>query len=366
MVWGIAISFDHARRDERSVLNFIIVEILVGVLLPVFLSSSVAFFAVVLEFITIGHADLRTLVPRLVNVVKFQIGQNHDYWVIDNTFYYPLVKKEGRKKKSCWYSVDKEPATWLIAIIIGCAFNLVISYFVNSTLDAQITVESCADPLIDRTYDCFNASTLVFVDCVDNTDTDLLHCFKFYRFGVEVNIITAIVTAYVFYYVTVAVLRHIYSVVRILIQIKPSRYWGVGLVAVGLIFYVVSIIVTVFWIQGYAADTIAELTRINIIHIAQFFMVSTFVTMTGSLLLTRWYEKLNTKAHGKVVEIPLVHYTDTQRKYIHQIESLDKDKWPPTTDGQGNPNVDTHVANVPPTSGGGHPRDVEAQVTHIA
>ena len=318
-----------------------------AILLPVFLSSSVAFFAVVLEFVTIGHADLRTFIPRLVNMISFQIGQKYDYWVIDKTFYYPLEKKEGRKKKGCCFSVDKDPATWLIAIIIGCAFHLVISYFVDLTLDAQITVTSCDDPLIDRSYDCFNASTLNFVDCVDNTDTNLLHCFKFYRFGVETNIITAITTSYAFYLVTIAAFRQIYAVVRNLEHIKPSRYWGVGLVAVGVIFYCGSVIVSFFWALGIAADTIAELRRINIIHLFQFFVVSTFVTMVGALLLTKWYEKLNTKAHAKIVQLPLVHYSDTQRKYIHQIESLDKDKWPPNSGESQAADVETTRTQIP-------------------
>ena len=327
MVWGIAISFNHARQDARTVATFVIVEILVAVALPIFLCASLAFFAVVLEYITIGHLDMRTLVPRLIGMVKFESGLKYDYWAIDDIFYYPLKRKDGRSDKGCWFSVDKSPATWFLAIIIGTAFNLVISYFVDLTLDAQITVTSCDDPLIDRTYDCFNASSLNFVDCVDDTATELLHCFKFYRFGVETNIITAITTSYAFYLVTIAVFKQIFSVVRNLVHIKPSRFWGVGFVAVGLIFYAASIIVLVIWIHGYAVDTISEIRRINIIHISQFFMVSTFVTMVGGLLLSKWYEKLHTKAHARVIQIPLVHYSDTQRKHLHQMEAADK--WPP-------------------------------------
>ena len=330
VVWGIAISFNHARQDAKTVVTFIIVEILVAVGLPVFLCASVAFFAVVLEYITIGHLDMRTLIPRFIGMVKFESGLKFDYWVIDDIFYYPLKRKDGRSDKGCWFSVDKSPATWFLAIIIGTAFNLVISYFVDLTLDAQITVTSCDDPLIDRTYDCFRAGDLKFIDCVDNRDATLLHCFKFYRFGVETNIITAITTSYAFYLVTIAVFKQIFSVVRNLIHVKPSRFWGVGFVAIGLILYVGSAIVLIFWIRGYAASTISELRRINIIHVCQFFMVSTFVTMVGGLLLSKWYEKLHTKVHAKVIQTPLVHYSDTQRKHLHEIEA--SDTWPPHTD----------------------------------
>ena len=337
MVWGIAISFNHSRQDKRTVSTFIIVEILVAVGLPAFLCSSVACFAVVLEYITIGKVDLRMLIPRLVQMVKFELGEKYDYWVIDEIFYYQLKKKEGRGGKGCCFAVDKSPATWFLAIIVGTAFNLVFSYFVDLTLDSQVTVTSCSDPLIDRSYDCFNASTLIFVDCVTDNETTLLHCFKFYRFGVEANIKTGIATSYAFYLVTIAVFKQILTVMRNLINIKPSRYWGVGFIGVSLIFFAGSIITAVFWIRGYAAETIPELRRLNIIHLWQFFMVSIFVLMVGGLLLSKWYEKLHTRAHAKVVEIPLVHYNDTQRKQIHKLEIADT--WPPADADNGT----THI-----------------------
>lgn len=327
MVWGIAISFNHSRQAEKTIASFVIVELIVALGVPIFLCMSVAFFAVVLEYITIGHLDMRMIIPRLIRIVKFVTGEKYDYWVIDDVFYYPLKKRLGRSDKGCCYSVDGSWTTWFLTIIIGTAVTLVVSYFVDLTLDNQITVTSCSDPLIDRTYDCFNASTLAFVDCVDDTDSILLHCFKFYRFGVETNIITAVTTSYAFYLVTVAMFTHIFSVVRNLVNVKPSRYWGVGFLGVGLIFFACSIIIAVFWIRGYAASSLPELTRINIIHVCQFFMVSTFVTTVGLLLLSKWYEKLNTKVHAKPVQVPLVHYHDTERKYIHKMELADK--WPP-------------------------------------
>ena len=326
MAWGIAISLNHAQQVEKSVATFIIVDILVALALPIFLCTSIASFAVVIEYITIGHLDLRTIIPRLIGLVKFEDGKKFDYWVIDNLFYYPLMKKEDRSDKGCWFSVDKSPATWFLAIIIGTAFNLAISYFVDLTLDTQITVTSCDDPLIDRTYDCFSASTLKYVDCVDNKAA-VLHCFKFHRFGVDTNFTIAISTSYAFYLVTMATFKHILTVVRNLVHVKPSRYWGVGLLGIGLIFYVGSIFVLIFWIRGYTADTISGLRFLNIIHIWQFFMVSTLVTMVGGLLFIKWYEKLLTKVHAKPVATPLVHYDDTQRKHLHNMEG--SDTWPP-------------------------------------
>ena len=87
MVWGIAISFSHVCCIEKSVTTFIIVDILVAVALPIFLCTSIASIAVVLEYITVGHLDLRTIIPRLVGIVKFEHDKKFDYWIID----FPII-----------------------------------------------------------------------------------------------------------------------------------------------------------------------------------------------------------------------------------------------------------------------------------
>ena len=155
-------------------------------------------------------------------------------------------------------------------------------------------------------------------------ETSFLHCFKFHHFGVGVdtNTITAISTSYAFYLVTIATFKHILSLVRNLIHVKPSRYWGAGFLGVGLIFCVVLIFVLIFWIRGYTADTVSEL-----IHVWQFFMVSTFVTMHGGWTTAQqvvyWYKKLHTKAHARSVDMPLVHY-NTHKRHLHNLNT-----WPP-------------------------------------
>ena len=325
MLWGIAIAFDHSRRDAKSVNVFIVVEILTAVLLPVFLFVGTILFAIVLDFVTVGHLDLRIMIPRFVRDVRLESGEKRDYWVVDDTIYYPLKKKNDRTKhRFCCYSIDTSPATWFLTVIVCTGFHLAISIFIDMTLDQQVTVDACDNPLIDRSFDCFNASTLTFVDCVDDTDAELLHCFKFFRFGVETDFVGAISASYFIFLLTMAVFSHVYFVVRNLLRVKPTRYWGVGFILLGILFYIGSIVVMVFWIVGYAANTIAELQQINIIHIAQFFMVSTFITTVGMFLLVgKWYEKVVTKVHASPVKIPLVSYDDTERKYIHEIEAME-------------------------------------------
>ena len=328
VLWGIAISFDHTRRVAKNVSYFITVEVLTAVLLPICLFVGTILFAIMLDFITVGHLDMRILIPRFIRDVRLESGEKNDYWVVDDTIYYPLKKKDDRvDHKFCFYSIDRSPATWYLTIIVCTGFHLAISIFVDMTLDQQITVDSCDNPLIDRTFDCFNSSTLRFVDCVDNKQTKLLHCFKFFRFGVETDFVGAISASYFIFLLTMAVFSHIYFVVTNLLRVKPTRYWGIGFILLGIVLYTATGVVMVIWIVGYAADSIAELQQINIIHISQFVMVSTFMTTVGMFLLCgKWYEKVVTKVHASPITIPLISYSNTERKYIHEAEAMET--WP--------------------------------------
>ena len=328
MLWGVAISFDHARRSQRTIDAYIIVELLVAIALPIFLFTSAILITIVLDYITVGHLDGRTAIKRFLPSVSFLEGEKNDYWVIENTFYFSLKKRAHRLDHNCWYSVDHSPSTWFLTVIVCVSFHLAISYFVDITLDEQVTTGGCNDPRADRSFDCFRAGTLDFVDCTDSdVNATTIHCFKFHRFGVDVDLVSSFATAFAFYLATVAVFAHIFSVVKILLHIKPSKFWGVGFLLIGVIAFITAIVTTVFWVNGYASNTVGELLRINIINIAQFFMVSVFLVMVGTLLVFgKWWEKIKTKAHEFIRPLPLVHYSDTNRQDISEIErSLQKD-----------------------------------------
>ena len=57
VLWGVAIAFDYTRRVDLRVINFVLVDLLVGIGVPVLLFVSGALMAVVLDFITIGRPE---------------------------------------------------------------------------------------------------------------------------------------------------------------------------------------------------------------------------------------------------------------------------------------------------------------------
>jgi hypothetical protein len=287
-LWAVAIAINHSRQQQKTVAAFAIVEFLAGVCFPFFLVAGTLLIANVIDFITGEAVDSHKALPRLLNAIKFEKGDKQDYWIIETDFYFPVKKREG-KHFTCFPSF----ATWILVVITSLAFIFAMSYFVNIVLDMQVSVEDCNDPRIDRTFSCFNSSTLDYVDCVTNTTVNgIIHCFKFFQFGVDVDIVQSIGSAYAVYLVATASFGHIFLVRSIFWTLATGRVWDVLQIVLGVIFLIVSIVVIVVWLNGYISETAEELTRLNVIHLAQFVMVSLFLLLTGLLMVGgKWAKK---------------------------------------------------------------------------
>ena len=324
MLWGIALSFAYGQQHQRNIVFFVLVEVLTTILLPTLLCAGVGLFAIVIDYITIGRIDLRQFIPQIVSIVTFESGDKYDYWVINEVFYFPLKKRHDRINRGFFYSIDTSLATWFLTAIVCSALYLVLSFFVDVTLDEERSVTSCTSDLIDETFDCFSATTFDFIDCVNNTASEPLHCFKFLQFGIESNVLVGITSSYAFYLLSITIFRHLFFVVHDLLQIKPTRVWGVGFLIVGVTLYAGSIATTILWIKGITAGNI----NLSLVHIIQIFMLSSFITFMGLLLITAvWFEKIKTRVHSQASKIPLVHYTDADKSKIVKISDMDEEKW---------------------------------------
>ena len=292
MLWAIAIAFNHSNRVDITVTPFVIVELLVAVGFPVLFYIAGIFMASVLDFVTLGAADSRGALPRFLKSVQFEKGDKEDSWIIEDTFYFPLTKrtKEERKKHGFCYSCYPNPATWILVTILGLTISLAVSYFADITIDTQVSVTSCND--VDRDFNCFNKSTLAYVDCDTNRNVELIHCFKFYRFGVDVDIISSIATTFAFYLVASAIFGHVFLAMKVLLKLSHSRLWGIMFIVLGAVLVVGTAVITLIWLVGYASSSISEISRINVVSLAQFLMVSLFVLLIGFLMVgSKWVEK---------------------------------------------------------------------------
>ena len=289
MLWAIAIAFNHSNRVDITVAPFVIVELLVAIGFPVLFYIAGIFMASVLDFITLGAADSRGALPRFLKSIQFEMGDKEDSWIIEDTFYFPLTKrtKEERKKHGFCYSCFPSPATLILVTILGLTISLAVSFFADITIDTQVSVTSCDD--VDRDFNCFNKSTLAYVDCDTNRNVELIHCFKFYRFGVDVDIISSIATTFAFYLVARAIFG--YTFLKVLLKLSHSLLWGIMFIVLGVILVVGTAAITLTWLAGYVSSSVVVISRLNVISLAQFLMVSMFVLLIGFLMVgSKWVE----------------------------------------------------------------------------
>ena len=301
MLWAIAIGLNHSRRQEITVVPFVIVELLVAIAFPFLFFIGGITMANVIDFVTYGAVDARRALPNFLKSVQFKEGKKFDYWVIEKTFFFSLKKreKEERVEHGFCYSCYPNFATWVLVAILSLSINLAVSYFADITLDKQISVTSCTDPRIDRTFSCFNSSTLTYIDCITNTNVELIHCFKFYRFGVDVDLIQSVATAYAFYLVASSVFGQLFVLMKVLLHLYRGRVWGFVLVFAGLILFLLSVALILVWMSGYSSAALGELSRLNVINLAQFVMVSWFVILVGLLMVGGTWVEMEDKKKKK-------------------------------------------------------------------
>lgn len=309
VLWGIALGFEHARREDPTLAPFIIVEFLVGILLPIFAFIWATLGAVVLNFITIGHLDLHKNLPTFLTALKFKEGEKNNYWVIEDTFYFPLKKKMHHLGHGCFYSLDRNRSTWYLATIVFLSLLISFSYFVDISIVETTTSSTC-----QTDFDCFRSGDFEYVDCNDTeavNDADQFHCFRFLRFGVDVKVITAIAESFAFYLVVITFFARIFTGVRVLIHIKPSRFWGILLIGLGFIIGVLVVLLL-------AIEDLVVI-QVNVISVAQWFMVCLFLIVVGIMLVEgKWWERV--PVHRAPQPLPLVNYNETTARKLREIE----------------------------------------------
>ena len=287
---------------------YIVVEVLVGLITPTIAIISASLYSVFLEYVTQGSLDARVIITRLLPVVKLVKGLRSQYWVIGNRFYFEIKKLDFSSRHDeedtdgnddddsvpCTKYCSRTPSTWILAIIVSLGFLLSTSYFMNENITEQITVRSCPHSSIET--DCFNQTTFDYVDCSDpdvsNTTYELLHCFRFLRFGRDTDIIGGVSRSFAFYLATLAFFTSAFHIANVLINFLPTKLWGVGFIIISIL--MVGAGLTVMLTRE------AVLLQLDIIQVFQVYMVAVFVFLIGLLLLAgRWWESVGESGKGK-------------------------------------------------------------------
>lgn len=273
---------------------FIVTELTVGLICPIFILIGCALLAIVIAFVTAEQADLRIAIQHLLPSVMLVQGEIHGddpksfkFWVIANHFFIKLKKPHGEVGQ-LRHAVGTNLSTWLLVSIAGLAVILTVSYFVNQSFVQALTVpiqEFVEESDICLNYVCFNETNFDYIDvncsnvnAVDFTYTNFLHCFRFLQFGTNPDIITNIGISVGFYLATVHFFQIIFFVTTILMSIKQTILWGILMIIVGVGIFIGAMVVL---FSPHFTQV-----RLDVIKVGQFFLVSLYCVFIGILLCT--------------------------------------------------------------------------------
>lgn len=279
VIWGITLAYTFGFGDENVIWPFITVEVIVGLVCPILMYIGILLFTGVLDYVTVGRIDARAGVQSVLPSVQLLKAEENEYWVVKDTFYYLIRKRpQNIRTSSCTSAWDFSRATIYFIIIIGLSFSLATSYFMNRTIVEQSTTRECRR---DLHYDCFvvEDNEWMYVDCNDNetlSQHSFIHCYTFLRFGIDNNPISILAEAFAFYLATVAFFGQVFSIVKVLLHLRPSRLWGVCFVLIG----VVVMGVALFLMIVHSSFTLHR----DVIAGFQVLMVGLFFVIVGALL----------------------------------------------------------------------------------
>ncbi len=294
--WSFALGFNRSRRFERSVTPFVVANVLSGIVAPTLFFVSTFILGNIIDYFTNHKIEAHLILTRFLPGLKYEVGMDSndkacEQWVVADSLVLKIQKNESMRclipQRICntyfnfCNSCLPNQSTILLSIIVVLTLMISFTYFIDISLVSQVTVSSCSDSSINIQYSCFKAGTLSPVSCTSNNGTQRLHCFRFFRFGVDVDIITASSSAFAFYLLTNRIFGAIILVIRMLHNFTYLH--GALFMVGGSLLMFSTAIIGIMWISGYASDSVSLLAHLDVLNIAQLTMISLFIMIVGFL-----------------------------------------------------------------------------------
>lgn len=298
MLWSFAIGFNRTRRFEQTVTPFVVANVLSGIVAPILFFISVLLFVNIVDYFTNHKIESHLILTRFLPCLHYEIGQdlqqrNRQQWVIADSLILSIKHGEDyENERKCKFCRSFKPnyATILLSVIVVLSLMISFSYFIDVTVVHQVTVSSCADSNINDEFSCFTTGSLEPVNCIASNVTQRLHCFRFFRFGVDVDLIASSTSAFAFFLLMNKIFTGIILVLKMLKDFTKKQ--GELFIAAGVMLLFATAGLTVKWITGYASESVALLAHLDVLVLAQLTMVSLFIMIVGLLARHgRWVEK---------------------------------------------------------------------------
>lgn len=297
VLWSFALGFNRSRRFEHTVTPFVIANLLSGIVAPILFFMSIFVLVNMVDYFTDHKIQAHFILTYFLPCLKYVEGVDSSnkecqQWIIADTLVLKIQKEKSDRclffpKQTCCKCLDFCAMCWphrstiLLSIVVILSLMISFTYFIDITLVNQVTVTSCSDPTINIQYSCFKAGTLNPMSCTSKKGTQKLHCFRFYRFGVDVDLITSVAGAFAFYLFT----NHIFIGIILVLKMLHNftRKQGEIFIFSGCLLLLMTGCVILVWIFGYASESVVLLSHMNILNLGQLAMVSLFIVIIGFL-----------------------------------------------------------------------------------
>ena len=130
-MWCVAIAYNNARIPNKTISLYILVDSLLGIVMPLSLIAAGITGSVFLMYITNGRLDACNIIARLLSIKlkKPKDVENANYcWIIHKTVHFQLTDRDTSVKKhiaakdkdiTFCKSISSSGATWILASIVS-------------------------------------------------------------------------------------------------------------------------------------------------------------------------------------------------------------------------------------------------------
>ena len=316
VLWMICIAYNFFNQATSKMWPFIVTEVVVGIVCPVFVFFGCILLAIVITFVTAEQLDLRYIIQRMLPSLKLEVKKasetadgHHDetidsaqYWVIANHYSIKLNGNEqSGEKGELRHTMCKDASTWILATIAGLAVIQTVSNFINNTMVQGLIVpisEFLEESDICLDFACFSPGSFDYisvncsnVNAANFSNINFLHCFRFFEFGKSTDFITNLAISVAFYLAVVHSFQIIFTVLNVLMYIRQSTVWGIIMIFASLLPFAGMVI---YCISPYFA-----VVQVDAITAGQILLVSIYILLVGILLLTGRVHSLQPGSYSK-------------------------------------------------------------------
>ena len=298
--WAIVIAQYYKSLSYKIGWTFAVVDFASGILAPMLFLSSITVGSFLLSYFTRQQISLRSAITPLLGSVRlFEHPDGAEYWLVGSRFKYELRNKRG---KGDWLSkhpwIEAQYSTWAFWLVICLTILFSFTQFISLTVIAEQTSSTCITD-----FDCFLSFKLFEFEHIicptgpnntiditfmrNNTivllpNNTLFYCFQYLDFAIGNNLLLALGETYSLYLFGLALFYRLFNAFAVLIQIKKTRMWGIILILIGVLGFIM--IFLLYFLIGFYTF------QFDIIRFFEILLFSGYMIVMGVLAINYFHQ----------------------------------------------------------------------------